>query len=155
MYYDTRTDTRCSCILCAAQGGGNYRASSQFKTHLKKSEGASEFSRTKTIAQQRRSLPVFTVRDELMTVIRENQVVVVVGETGSGKTTQMTQYLYEDGYTKGGIIGCTQVGSMPSFYANIGGIAAAILPPCPTSDITAAVPAASPCGSHECGKTCQ
>ncbi len=42
-------------------------------------------------------------------VIRENQVVVVVGETGSGKTTQMTQYLYEDGYTRNGIIGCTQV----------------------------------------------
>jgi len=41
-------------------------------------------------------------------VIRENQVVVVVGETGSGKTTQMTQYLYEDGYAKNGIIGCTQ-----------------------------------------------
>ena len=33
----------------------------------------------------------------VLQVIRENQVVVVVGETGSGKTTQMTQYLYEDG----------------------------------------------------------
>ena len=33
-------------------------------------------------------------------MIRENQVVVVVGETGSGKTTQMTQYLFEDGYAK-------------------------------------------------------
>ncbi len=29
----------------------------------------------------------------------------MVGETGSGKTTQMTQYLHEDGYTKAGIIG--------------------------------------------------
>jgi midasin (ATPase involved in ribosome maturation) len=46
-------------------------------------------------------------------VIRENQVVVVVGETGSGKTTQMTQYLYEDGYIRTGIIGCTQVCSTP------------------------------------------
>jgi pre-mRNA-splicing factor ATP-dependent RNA helicase DHX38/PRP16 len=35
-------------------------------------------------------------------------VVVVVGETGSGKTTQLTQYLHEDGYSKYGIIGCTQ-----------------------------------------------
>ncbi|KAL9322938.1 hypothetical protein ACSQ67_010991 [Phaseolus vulgaris] len=41
-------------------------------------------------------------------VVRENQVVVVVGETGSGKTTQLTQYLHEDGYTIGGIVGCTQ-----------------------------------------------
>lgn len=40
--------------------------------------------------------------------MRENQVVVVVGETGSGKTTQLTQYLHEDGYTTTGIVGCTQ-----------------------------------------------
>ena len=45
----------------------------------------------------------------LLQIIRENPVVIVVGETGSGKTTQMTQYLHEDGYTKLGTIGCTQV----------------------------------------------
>ncbi|KAH0734088.1 hypothetical protein KY285_009795 [Solanum tuberosum] len=43
-----------------------------------------------------------------MQVVRENQVVVIIGETGSGKTTQLTQYLYEYGYTVNGIIGCTQ-----------------------------------------------
>lgn len=47
---------------------GTGRAKNQFKSHLKKSEAASEFSRTKTIAQQRRSLPVYTVRDELLQV---------------------------------------------------------------------------------------
>ena len=36
------------------------------------------------------------------------QVLVVIGETGSGKTTQMTQYLAESGYTSKGKIGCTQ-----------------------------------------------
>ncbi|KDQ54991.1 hypothetical protein JAAARDRAFT_134726, partial [Jaapia argillacea MUCL 33604] len=35
-------------------------------------------------------------------------VVVIVGETGSGKTTQLAQFLYEDGYCSYGIIGCTQ-----------------------------------------------
>jgi len=35
-------------------------------------------------------------------------VVVVVGETGSGKTTQLSQFLYEDGFCANGIIGCTQ-----------------------------------------------
>lgn len=35
-------------------------------------------------------------------------MVVVVGETGSGKTTQLAQFLYEDGYCAHGIIGCTQ-----------------------------------------------
>ena len=33
---------------------------------------------------------------------------VLVGETGSGKTTQLTQYLLEEGYGKVGMIGCTQ-----------------------------------------------
>lgn len=33
---------------------------------------------------------------------------MVIGETGSGKTTQMTQYLAEAGYTSKGKIGCTQ-----------------------------------------------
>jgi len=35
-------------------------------------------------------------------------VVIIVGETGSGKTTQLVQYLHEDGYSKRGMIGCTQ-----------------------------------------------
>lgn len=35
-------------------------------------------------------------------------VLIVIGETGSGKTTQLGQFLYEEGYCKNGIIGCTQ-----------------------------------------------
>ena len=35
-------------------------------------------------------------------------VVVVIGETGSGKTTQLTQFLHEEGYSNYGLIGCTQ-----------------------------------------------
>ena len=41
-------------------------------------------------------------------MIRDNNVVIIVGETGSGKTTQLTQYLHEDGYSHVGMIGCTQ-----------------------------------------------
>lgn len=33
---------------------------------------------------------------------------VVIGETGSGKTTQLTQFLHEEGYSNFGLIGCTQ-----------------------------------------------
>jgi HrpA-like RNA helicase len=36
------------------------------------------------------------------------QILIVVGETGSGKTTQLPQYLHEAGYTKRGKIGVTQ-----------------------------------------------
>lgn len=54
-------------------------------------------------------MPVFAVRQKILSVIRENNVIVIVGETGSGKTTQLTQYLMEDGYGRNGMsIGCTQ-----------------------------------------------
>lgn len=43
-----------------------------------------------------------------MKIIQDNRIVIIVGETGSGKTTQLTQYLREEGYAKYGIIGCTQ-----------------------------------------------
>jgi pre-mRNA-splicing factor ATP-dependent RNA helicase DHX38/PRP16 len=52
--------------------------------------------------------PAYSVRDSLLQTIRENNIVIVVGETGSGKTTQLTQYLMEEGYTEFGIVGCTQ-----------------------------------------------
>ncbi|KAK3937125.1 P-loop containing nucleoside triphosphate hydrolase protein [Diplogelasinospora grovesii] len=82
--------------------------SNKFSEHMKTSEGASNFSQSKTLREQREFLPAFAVREDLLRVIRDNQVVIVVGETGSGKTTQLTQFLHEDGYGKVGMIGCTQ-----------------------------------------------
>ena len=52
-------------------------------------QAISEWAKSRTLQEQRRFLPVYDCRDELLQVIRENQVVVVVGETGSGKTTQV------------------------------------------------------------------
>lgn len=61
-----------------------------------------------TIKQQRESLPVFHFRSQLIQAIKDNQIMIVVGETGSGKTTQLTQYLAESGFGNEGMIGCTQ-----------------------------------------------
>ncbi|KAL8666327.1 MAG: hypothetical protein Q9202_001598 [Teloschistes flavicans] len=61
-----------------------------------------------SIKQQRESLPVFKFRKQLLEAVRENQLMIVVGDTGSGKTTQLTQYLAEGGFANEGIIGCTQ-----------------------------------------------
>lgn len=90
-------------------GEVNFKEGAQFAKHMSaKNAAQSTFAKTKTIAQQREFLPVHSVRDDLMHIIRENNVVVVVGETGSGKTTQMTQYMMEEGYTQFGMVGCTQ-----------------------------------------------
>ena len=61
-----------------------------------------------SIKEQRESLPIFKLRETIIQAIEENQIMVVVGDTGSGKTTQMTQYLAEAGFASRGIIGCTQ-----------------------------------------------
>ncbi|KAK6853445.1 ATP-dependent RNA helicase DHX8/PRP22 [Apiospora arundinis] len=61
-----------------------------------------------TIKQQRETLPVYAFRDQLIKAVHENQFLIVVGETGSGKTTQLTQYLAEAGFANNGMIGCTQ-----------------------------------------------
>ena len=62
-----------------------------------------------SIEDTRKSLPIYTFRDDLLKAISEYQVLIIVGETGSGKTTQIPQYLHEAGYTKDGLkIGCTQ-----------------------------------------------
>lgn len=67
------------------------------------------------IAAQRNSLPAFAVKNDLIRIISENQVTIVIGETGSGKTTQLTQFLYEKGFCENlasngsrRMIGCTQ-----------------------------------------------
>ena len=61
-----------------------------------------------SILEQRESLPIFRFKDQLIKAINDNQVLIVVGETGSGKTTQMTQYCVEAGFHARGKIGCTQ-----------------------------------------------
>lgn len=64
--------------------------------------------KAKSIEETRKSLPFYQYRDELLAAVREHQCIIIVGETGSGKTTQLPQYLVEDGYAKLGKIVCTQ-----------------------------------------------
>ena len=65
---------------------------------------------TLSLREQREALPIFALRDQLIQSIIDNQILVVIGETGSGKTTQITQYCAEAGLARAGtrMIGCTQ-----------------------------------------------
>jgi pre-mRNA-splicing factor ATP-dependent RNA helicase DHX16 len=62
-----------------------------------------------SIQETRKTLPIYKYRDEFLEALETHQILVIVGETGSGKTTQLPQYLHEAGYTKNGMkVGCTQ-----------------------------------------------
>lgn len=67
------------------------------------------FIRKQRILEQRRSLPIASAEKRLVDEVRKNHTLVVVGETGSGKTTQLPQFLFNAGFCRGGkVIGVTQ-----------------------------------------------
>ncbi|TAL74692.1 MAG: ATP-dependent RNA helicase HrpA [Rhodanobacter sp.] len=54
------------------------------------------------------TLPITAHADAIVELIREHQIVVIAGETGSGKTTQLPKLCLAAGRGEAGIIGCTQ-----------------------------------------------
>ncbi|GLC34308.1 hypothetical protein PLESTM_000181000 [Pleodorina starrii] len=65
-------------------------------------------SEREKIALGRSQLPVYPYREQLLKAVEEHQILIIVAETGAGKTTQVPQYLHEAGYSAAGKIGCTQ-----------------------------------------------
>ncbi|HBD10058.1 MAG TPA: hypothetical protein DCZ69_17540, partial [Syntrophobacteraceae bacterium] len=53
-------------------------------------------------------LPICAHRDEILAAIRDHQVLVITGQTGSGKSTQIPKMCLEAGRGLDGLIGCTQ-----------------------------------------------
>lgn len=64
--------------------------------------------RNEEIQKARLKLPILAEEQEIMETINSNQVVIIAGETGSGKTTQVPQFLYEAGYALKKQIGITE-----------------------------------------------
>ncbi|CAG0878892.1 unnamed protein product [Darwinula stevensoni] len=59
--------------------------------------------------EQRRRLPIFSARQRLVEEVRRHESGIVIGETGSGKTTQVPQFLLEAGILgPGGAVAVTQ-----------------------------------------------
>ena len=64
-----------------------------------------KFARLVKVKHDQQKLPIFEHRQEIVDAIARHQVVVVAGDTGCGKSTQVPQYLLSAGYTH---IACTQ-----------------------------------------------
>ena len=67
-----------------------------------------EVQRDPKIQAARLQLPILAEEQAVMEAIHDNDVVILCGETGSGKTTQVPQFLYEGGYTTRGLVGVTE-----------------------------------------------
>ncbi|KAJ4969028.1 hypothetical protein NE237_015729 [Protea cynaroides] len=71
-------------------------------------------SRPNEVERTRKDLPIVMMEQEIMEAINENSALIICGETGCGKTTQVPQFLYEAGFgsnksgSKSRIIGVTQ-----------------------------------------------
>lgn len=53
-------------------------------------------ARTNSLTAFRKTLPVYQMRDQILDVIRRNRVVIISSETGSGKSTQIPQFILEE-----------------------------------------------------------
>lgn len=69
----------------------DYEQTDLFQSHEKSK--AKLFSKATELLRARKTLPVFQHKDQILQYIEENQVTVIIGETGSGKSTQIPQFL--------------------------------------------------------------
>lgn len=81
------------------------------------------FSRTKEVDQFRKTLLITYQESEIISAIRENQVVLITGSTGCGKSTQVPQMLLENGFTKIVMtqprrISCTEISKRINYEIN-------------------------------------
>lgn len=90
---------------------GNGTSQRETNGHTKHHPSANQhYQRTtqSSTRKQRFNLPIYAGRTAIIAEVRMKESVIIVGETGSGKTTQIPQYLHEDRLSKLGAIACTQ-----------------------------------------------
>ena len=78
-------------------------------SHINPLSGRPYSAKYYEILAQRQKLPVWEQRDDFIAMVKKNQTIVLVGETGSGKTTQIPSLMLEAGVNRGRkLIACTQ-----------------------------------------------
>ena len=101
---------------CTTGGTDGARASPQSRLREKArpdaaaaaAAAASRRARKLVLQRVRDSLPIAASRERLVAEIRVRETLIVVGETGSGKTTQLPQYVHDAGLAGGLAVACTQ-----------------------------------------------
>jgi ATP-dependent RNA helicase DHX37/DHR1 len=73
-------------------------ASSLIDINSKVDTARPKLARRASVAESRMDLPILVEEQSIVEAIRMNPVVIIAGETGSGKTTQVPQMLYEAGF---------------------------------------------------------
>jgi len=91
--------TELNCILTSDQLDSKLSENRVIKLQAKFGMECHKFSK---------ALPMYARRQTILSTIAEHQVSILIGETGSGKSTQLIQYLYDAGIASNGIIVCTQ-----------------------------------------------
>lgn len=86
--------------------GKSLSTSSEQKADLHRSNH--HVNRPADIRTARMNLPVCQMEQEIVEAVIQNDVIILCGETGSGKSTQVPQFLYEYGYADDGMIGIAQ-----------------------------------------------
>uniref|UniRef100_A0A158PCF6 Helicase ATP-binding domain-containing protein n=1 Tax=Angiostrongylus cantonensis TaxID=6313 RepID=A0A158PCF6_ANGCA len=64
-----------------------------------------KFKKMKDLRKSQQELPIAERRREILEILEDNQVLIIAGDTGCGKSTQVPRYLLQSGYTA---IACTQ-----------------------------------------------
>ncbi|XP_021743071.1 DExH-box ATP-dependent RNA helicase DExH7, chloroplastic [Chenopodium quinoa] len=82
-------------------------------------ENKQKSPRYKSMLEARTALPIAKTKDEILRSLKQNNVVVVCGETGSGKTTQVPQYILDDMIVAGRGGHCNIVCTQPRRIAAI------------------------------------
>ncbi|KAL3522410.1 hypothetical protein ACH5RR_015244 [Cinchona calisaya] len=90
-------------LLDDEEGGVLFYSASPFSSSSSSGYGLA------SLEKQRQRLPVFKYRTAILYLVETHATTIIVGETGSGKTTQIPQFLKEAGWAEGGhVIACTQ-----------------------------------------------
>lgn len=80
---------------------GNERLDSERMNEVEAEKEIAKFNPNADLSYdvQRQRLPVYKYRDHILYALETHRVVIIVAETGGGKSTQIPQYLYENNWT--------------------------------------------------------